>query len=127
MLLVLASDELQGLIQNFSKRKIKVEYLSDNQLKLKFSGMTVSLFLSEVRPKSVSFIYKMNSFVSFLLEKVVAIDRPGITLDKEENKIELDLNQILKGEKAQAFYLKRFLMDDGKIIIDFQLEEKGLG
>ncbi|MHA7130189.1 hypothetical protein [Algoriphagus namhaensis] len=121
MLLVLTQEETQQLIQNQSKKKIKVDFPGENQLTLKYSGVKVNLFLSEVRPKQVTFIYKVNSVVNFLLDKFLNLDKPGIFWDKEADTITLDLKQIGRGEQLDPVYLKQMLIDDGKLILDFDL------
>lgn len=123
MLIVFTQDEVQRLIQNFSKKKIKVGFPGENQLTLKLSGVKLHLFLSEVRPKKVTFIYKLNSLVNFILEKFLDLDKPGILWDKEVNTITIDLNQFLRDEKVKNFFLKQLLVDDSKMVMDFDLAE----
>lgn len=123
MLIVFTQDEVQRLIQNFSKKKIKVDFLVENQLTLKLSGVKLHLFLTEVRPKRVTFIYKMNSVVNFILDKFLDLDKPGILWDKEADTIGIDLNQFLKDEKMSDFFLRQLLIDESKMILDFDLAE----
>lgn len=123
MLIVFTQDEVQRLIQNFSKKKIKVDFLVENQLTLKLSGVKLHLFLTEVRPKRVTFIYKMNSVVNFILDKFFDLDKPGILWDKEADTIGIDLNQFLKDERMSDFFLRQLLIDESKMILDFDLAE----
>ena len=123
MLLVFTQDEVQRLIQNFSKKKIKVDFPGENQLTLRHSGVKLHLFLTEVRPKGVTFIYKMNSVVNFILDKFLDLDKPGILWDKEADTIGIDLNQFLKDEKMSDFFLRQLLIDETKMIVAFDLAE----
>ncbi len=123
MLLVFTSKEVERIIGNFSNKRPKIEFLEKNQLKIKISGITISLFLHEVKPKKLSFIYKMNSLVNFFTEKFMNLDKPGITWDKKADLISIDLEQLIQDEKLSGFFIKQLLFDTGKMILDFDLNE----
>lgn len=123
MLLVFTSDELERIVENYSTKRPKIEFLGDNQLKLKISGMSISLFLKEVKPRKLSFIYKMGSIVNFFVEKFVDFDKPGIIWDKEFEQITIDFDQLIQDEKLDGFYIRQLLFDTGKMVLDFDLKE----
>ncbi|MEN2281405.1 hypothetical protein AAGF08_04640 [Algoriphagus sp. SE2] len=125
MLLVFTSEELEKILRNFSPKSINVEFLGRNQLKLKKSGVSISLFLNKVEPRKISFIYKMGSVVNFLVDKFVNLDKPGIILDKESKQLDVDLDQLIQDEKLKGFYIRQLIFDTEKMIVDFDLKESG--
>ncbi|MDN3205583.1 hypothetical protein [Algoriphagus sediminis] len=123
MLLVITQGELENLIRNFSKKKIRIEFLGENQLKLKTSGVSLLLFLVEVKPRQVSFAYKMNTVVNFFVEKFLKLDKPGISWDRDQLQIKIDLDQVFLDDKSKDIYLRQLVMDEEKMIIDFYLAQ----
>lgn len=125
MLLVFTSEELERIIENFSSKSVKIEFLGDNQLKLKKSGMSISLFLNEVKSKKLSFIYKTSSIVNFLVNKFVNLEKPGIIWNRDSKLIDIDLDQLIQDDKLKGFYIRQLIFDTDKMIIDFDLKESG--
>ncbi|MBB6324672.1 hypothetical protein FHS59_000287 [Algoriphagus iocasae] len=126
MLLVFTSKELERIVEEFSKKSPKIEFLGGNRVKIKQSGISISLFLTEVRPRQLTFLYKMSSVVHFFVGKFVELDRPGIIWNKEENKISLDLDQLVQDKKLENFYIRQLLFDTEKMVVDFDLKEKSV-
>ena len=126
MLLVFTSKELERIVEEFSKKSPKIEFLGNNRVKIKQSGISISLFLTEVRPRQLTFLYKMSSVVHFFVGKFVELDRPGINWNKEENKISLDLDQLVQDKKLENFYIRQLLFDTEKMVVDFDLKENSL-
>lgn len=126
MLLVFTSKELERIIEEFSKKSPKIEFLGDNRVKIKQSGISISLILTEVQPRQLTFLYKMSSVVHFFVGKFVELDRPGIKWNKEENKISLDLDQLVQDKKLENFYIRQLLFDTEKMVVDFDLKENSL-
>lgn len=123
MLLVLSSDELERLVKKYSAKSPKIEFLGDNSFKIKISGISISLFLEKVLPRKLSFIYKMNSVVNFFVEKFLDLEKPGILWDKEEERIELDFDQLISKDKIEDFNIHQLLIDQDKMILDFELKD----
>ena len=123
MLLVFTSQELEKLIKKFSSKSPEIQFLGENRIKLKMSGVKITLFLNEVSPRQVSFVYKMGAIVNFLAEKFIKLDKPGIIWDKESSLILIDLDQMdLKGP-LQDFYINQLIFDEKKMILDFDMKE----
>jgi hypothetical protein len=121
MLLVFTSDELERLAEKFSGKKLEIEFLGTNQFKVKASNVSVKIFLEEVQPRRLTFSYKMNAVVNFFAERFVNLDKPGIIWDKQSDKFHLDFDQMPQDEKTKDFYIKQMIIDDQKMIIDFDL------
>jgi len=126
MLLVLKSEELERIVENYSTKRPKIEFQGENQLSIKISGMSISLYLKEVMPRRISFIYKMGSIVNFFVEKFVNLDKPGIIWDKESTSITIDFDQLIQDDKLNGFYIRNLLFDKGKMVLDFNIKE-GIG
>ena len=123
MLLVFTSQELEKLIKKFSSKSPEIQFLGENRIKLKMSGVKITLFLNEVSPRQVSFVYKMGAIVNFLAEKFIKLDKPGIIWDKESSLILIDLDQMdLKGP-LQDFYINQLIFDEKKMILEFDIKE----
>ncbi|WP_296702293.1 hypothetical protein [Algoriphagus sp.] len=125
MLLVFTSEELERIIEKYSSKSVKIEFLGDNRLKLKKSGMSISLFLNDVKPRKLSFIYKMGSIVNFLVDKFLSFEKSGIIWNKETKQIDIDLDQLIQDEKLNGFYIRQLILDTEKMILDFDLKENG--
>jgi hypothetical protein len=123
MLLVFTSKEVERIIGNFSNKRPKIEFLGDNKLKIKISGISISLFLQDVKPKKLSFLYKMNSIVNFFTGKFMNLDKPGIIWDKKSDLISIDLEQFVQEDKLRGFFIRQLLFDTEKMILDFDLKE----
>ncbi len=124
MLLVFTSEELERLVENFSGKRIKIEMAGDNKLKVSKSLVNVSLFLEKVEPKKISMLYKMNSITNFFANRFVKLAQPGIQWDKEENRLEINLDELIPDEKLKNFYIRQLLITDQKMIIEFDISSK---
>lgn len=87
------------------------------------SGVKITLFLNEVSPRQVSFVYKMGAIVNFLAEKFIKMDKPGIVWDKESSQIRIDLDQIDQKGLLQDFYIRQLIFDEKKMILEFDIKE----
>lgn len=123
MLLVLSPEELEKLVTKYSTKRPKIEFLGENSLKIKISGISISLFLEEVLPKKLSFIYKMSSLVNFFVNKFVNLNNPGIVWDKESEKISFDFEELIQDKNLAQFYIKQFIIDTEKMVLSFDLNE----
>lgn len=123
MLLVLSREELERLVTKYSTKRPKIEFLGENSLKIKISGVSISLFLEEVLPRKLSFIYKMSSFVNFFVDKFVNLEKPGIVLDKESARISIDFEQLVQDKNLAQFYIKQLLIDTEKLVLSFDMSE----
>lgn len=123
MLLVLSPEELEKLVTKYSTKRPKIEFLGENSLKIKISGISISLFLEEVLPKKLSFIYKMSSLVNFFVNKFVNLNNPGIVWDKESEKISIDFEELIQDKNLAQFYIKQFIIDAEKMVLSFDLNE----
>ena len=123
MLLVFTSQELEKLIKKFSSKSPEIQFLGENRIKLKMSGVKITLFLNEVSPRQVSFVYKMGAIVNFLAEKFIKLDKPGIIWDKESSQIQIDLDQIDQKGLLQDFYIRQLIFDEKKMILEFDIKE----
>ncbi|MBN3582765.1 hypothetical protein JYB64_10255 [Algoriphagus aestuarii] len=123
MLLVFTSNELERIVEEFSKKSPKIDFLGNNRVKIKQSGISITLFLTEVQPRKLIFLYKMSSVVHFFVRKFVDLDRPGISWNQKENKITLDLDQLIQDKKLENFYIRQLLFDMEKMVVDFDLKE----
>lgn len=123
MLLVFTSEELERIVVKYSTKRPKIEFLGENQLRIKISGMRISLFLREVLPRKISFIYKMGSIVNFFAEKFVNLSKPGIMWDKESKLINIDLDLLDQDVKLSDFYIRQLIFDTKKMVIDFDLKD----
>lgn len=124
MLLVFTSEELERLVVNFSAKKPSIEFIGNNQLKVKVSQVSVKLSLEEVQPRRLTFSYKLNAFVNFFADRFVNFDKPGIIWDKESDRIHIDFDQMPQGEKLNNFFLRQMIIDNQKMIIDFDLYQR---
>jgi len=124
MLLVFTADELERLAGNFSSKKLLIEFLGSNQLKIKVSQISIKLTLEDVQPRKLVFKYKLNSVINFFAERFVNLDKPGLTWDKESNQIQLDLDQLPRDNKLKDFFIRQFIIDEQKMIIDFDQFQK---
>ncbi|MBN7815269.1 hypothetical protein [Algoriphagus pacificus] len=124
MLLVFTSQELEKLVKKFSSKSPEIQFLGENRIKLKMSGVKITLFLNEVSPRQVSFVYKMGAIVNFLAEKFIKLDKPGIFWNKESSLILIDLDHMdLKGP-LQDFYIRQLIFDEKKMILEFDMKEE---
>lgn len=121
MLLVLTSEELERLARRFSAKKLSIDFLGQNQLKVKVSRVSIKLLLEEVEPRKITFSYHMNAIINFFAARFVDLDKPGLTWDKEFSKIHLDFDQMPEDDKTKDFFLRQLIIDDQKMIIDFDL------
>ena len=124
MLLVITSEELERLIDKFSAKRLSIELLGANQLKVKVSQVSIRLSLEEVLPRGLVFSYKLNAIVNFLAEQFVNLKIPGVLWDKKTDRIHIDFDQIPQKEKLKDFVLRQLILDDQKIIVDFELNQK---
>jgi len=124
MILVFTADELERLAGNFSAKKPSIEFLGDNQLKVKVAQVSIKLALKEVQPRRLIFTYKMNAVINFFADRFVNFNKPGINLDKESDQIHIDFDQMPQPEKLANFFLRQLIIDDQKMIIDFDIFEK---
>lgn len=121
MLLVFTSDELERLARRFSAKKPSIEFLGTNRLRVKVSRLNIKLFLEDVQPRRLTFSYKMNAFVNFFAERFVKFEKPGLIWEKETNLIHLDLDQMPQDDKTKDFFIRQLIIDDQKMIIEFDL------
>jgi hypothetical protein len=124
MLLVFTSDELERLAGNFSAKKPSIEFLGDNQLKVKISKVSIKLSLEEVQPRRLTFSYKMNAVVNFFADRFVSLNKPGIIWDKESDRIHIDFDRMHQEEKLKNFFLRQLIIDNQKMIVEFDLYQK---
>lgn len=124
MLLIFTSDELERIVASYSSKAPKIEFLEENHLKIKISGMSVSLFLEDVQPRKISFIYKMSPMVNFFVDKFVNFDKPGIIWDKESGRISIDFAQLIQDKNINQFYIKQLLFDKEKMVLSFDMNNK---
>jgi hypothetical protein len=121
MLLVFTSDELERLAKRFSAKKFSIEFIGGNQLKVKVSPLSIKLLLEEVQPRRLTFSYKMNALISFFAERFMHLDKPGLIWDKESDRIHLDLDKMPQDDKTKDFFIRQLIIDDQKMIIEFDL------
>jgi hypothetical protein len=121
MLLIFTSDELERLAWNFSAEKPRIEFIGDNQLKLKVSQVSIKLLLEEVQPRRLTFSYRMNALISFFAERFMHLDKPGLVWEKELDRIHLDFDKMPQDDKIKDFFLRQMIIDEQKLIIDFDL------
>ncbi len=124
MLLVFTADELERLAGNFSAKKPLIEFLGANQFSVKISRISIRLSLLEVQPRKLRFSYKMNAFIHFFAERLVNLNKPGLNWDKKSNVIELNFDQMPQDEKLKDFFLRQMIIDEEKMIIDFDQYQK---
>jgi len=124
MLLVFTADELERLVGNLPFKKLSIEFLGSNQLKIKVSRISIKLTLEDVHPRKLVFSYKMNSVINFFAERFVNLNKPGLIWNKESNQIQLDLDQMLQENKLKEFFIRQLIIDDQKMIIDFDQFQK---
>ena len=86
--------------------------------------MSIRLSLEEVLPRGLVFSYKLNAIVNFLAEQFVNLKIPGVLWDKKTDRIHIDFDQIPQKEKLKDFVLRQLILDDQKIIVDFELNQK---
>lgn len=123
MLLVFTSDELERLAEKFSAKKTSITFLGKNQLRVKASSVGITLFLEEVQPRRLTFSYKMNLIIKFFTDLFITLDKPGLIWDKEGDKFHLDFDQMPQDDKIKDFFIKQLIIDDQKMIIDFDFYE----
>jgi len=121
MLLVFTSDELERLVKKFSAKKPRIEFVGGNQLKVKVSQVSIKLLLEEVRPRRLTFSYKMNALIHFFAERFMHLDKPGLIWEKELYRIHLDLDKMPQDDKTKDFFFKQMIIDEQKLIVDFDL------
>jgi hypothetical protein len=121
MLLVFTSDELERLAKRFSAKKPSIEFLGTNRLRVKASSVNIKLFLEDVQPRRLTFSYKINAFINFFAERFVKFERPGLIWEKETNLIHLDLDQMPQDDKTKDFFFRQIIIDEQKLIVDFDL------
>ncbi len=121
MLLVFTSDELERLVNFFLAKKPRIEFIGDNQLKVKVSQVSITLLLEEVQPRRLTFSYKMNALISFFAEKFMHLNKPGLVWEKELDRIHLDFDKMPQDDKIKDFFLRQMIIDEQKLIIDFDL------
>jgi hypothetical protein len=119
MLLVFTSDELERLAEKFSAKKPSIEFLGNNQVRVKASSVSIKLFLEEVQPRRLTFSYKMNVIIKFFAEQFISLDKPGLIWEKEADRFHLDFDQMPQDDKIKDFFIKQMIIDDQKMIIDF--------
>ena len=124
MLLVFTADELERLAGNILAKKPTFEFLGANQLKVKISRISVKLLLKDVQPRKLTFSYKINAFINFFAERLINLNKPGLIWDKELSLIHFDLDQIPQDEKFKNLFLRQLIIDDQKMIIDFDQIQK---
>jgi hypothetical protein len=121
MLLVFTSDELERLARRFSAKKPSIEFLGNNQLKIKVSRMNIKLLLEEVQPRRLTFSYKMNALIHFFAERFMNLDKPGLIWEKGLDRIHLDFDQMPQDDKTKDFFFRQLIIDEQKLIVDFDL------
>jgi len=124
MLLVFTSDELERLAKRFSARKLSIEFIGGNQLKVKVSQLSIKLLLEEVQPRRLTFSFKMNALISFFADRFIHLEKPGLIWDKESDRIHLDFDKMPQDDKTKDFFIRQLIIDDKKMIIEFDLYQK---
>lgn len=122
MLLVFTSDELERLAKKFSAKKTSIEFLGNNQFKIKVSQFNIKILLEDVQPRKLTFSYKMNALISFFVERFMNLKKPGLIWEKEADRIHLDFDQMLQNNKTIKFFFKQITIDKQKLTIDFDVD-----
>lgn len=101
--------ELEKLIEVFGRKKVKIEFLEADKFKVSVSLISITLFIHEVLPMRLTFMYKMNGLIHFIGSKLIDLEQEGIEWDKKEKIITIYPFTLGPSNPAlETFYIKSF-------------------
>ncbi len=107
MRIELTALELEKLIEVFGQKKVKIEFLDTDKIKVSVSLISITLFIHEVLPLRLTLFYQMNGLVHFIGSRLINLDREGIEWNKKEKSITVYPFSLGPPNPAlETFYLK---------------------
>jgi hypothetical protein len=121
MELVLTEKELQFLIDNYSKKDVKIDITGINQFTIVTPKVSIPCEIIGVFKKSINIQYEMGYVKHLLAKSFVKLDIAGLTWNQDDKQIEIrpfELLDFLKKPEFKNFYINGFSVTPEKIRIE---------
>jgi len=121
MELNLSEKEIQYLIENYSKKDIKINITGINQFTIINPKVDIPCEIIGVTKKSIIIQYEMGYLKHLLAKSFVKFDVPGLNWSQEDKQIEVrpfELLDLLKKPEFKDFHINGFSVVPGKIRLD---------
>ncbi len=124
MELILTPKEIHYLIENYSKKDVKINFTGINRFTVRTPKATIPCEIIGVNKKSIDIQYEMGFFKHFLAKSLIKLDVAGLTWNQDIKQIEIrpfELIDILKKPEFRNFSINGFSVTPERIRLELEI------